>query len=54
MCAIVQTNKHHMWPNTCSNTCITASPLLRPQMASPRGGRNKGILLYMTSYRLDE
>ena len=31
---------------TCSNACITATPLLRPQMASPRGGRNTCALLY--------
>ena len=26
---------------------ITATPLLRPQMVSPKGGRNRGVLLYM-------
>ena len=31
---------------TCSNACITATPLLRPPMASPKGGRNRGVLLY--------
>ena len=32
---------------TCYNACITATPLLRPQMASPKGGRNRGVLLYI-------
>ena len=30
----------------CYNACITATPLLWPQMASPKGGRNRGVLLY--------
>ena len=32
---------------TCYNAYITATPLLRPQMASPKGGRNRGVLLYI-------
>ena len=31
---------------TCYNACITATPLLRPHMASPKGDRNRGVLLY--------
>ena len=37
---------------TCSNACIMAMPLLRPQMASPRGGRNRGVLLYIRTVEL--